>query len=255
MKITSFVLRNKFRFLFYGFIALVSCYAVFIEPNWVATRHIKLSAHPTVRLVHISDIHYHGEKRRLQRVVDEINRLAPDLVCFTGDLVDKKEMAPEALSILTQIRCPVFGVPGNHEYWSGIAADDLARAFEKTGGAFLADQRLVFNNLEIIGTAGEAYKPVPRGKAARKSLLLAHYPALAKTLGAEKFGLILAGHSHGGQVRLPWLGALTLPYAVDGLDRGLYQTPSGTLYVTPGLGTYGIPVRFFCRPEIAQIEF
>jgi hypothetical protein len=66
--------------------------------------------------------------------------------------------------------------------------------------------------------------------------------------------LILAGHSHGGQVRLPFIGATLLPFWVDGYVRGWYDTPAGPLYVNVGLGTAALPLRFLCRPEIAVFD-
>ncbi len=71
----------------------------------------------------------------------------------------------------------------------------------------------------------------------------------------KKFDLILAGHSHGGQVRLPVVGGLVIPYDVGKYEKGLYETKAGTLYVNPGIGSYGIPLRILCRPEITVIEF
>ena len=61
---------------------------------------------------------------------------------------------------------------------------------------------------------------------------------------------MLAGHSHGGQVRIPFYGPIIVPYAVDEYDLGLFQTKSGPLYVTSGIGWYPVPIRFNCRPEI-----
>jgi hypothetical protein len=81
-----------------------------------------------------------------------------------------------------------------------------------------------------------------------------HYPAWAKKLGGQKFDLMLAGHSHGGQVRIPFYGALITPFGVDGYDLGFYQTPAGPLYVNPGIGWYYVNARFNCRPEITVIE-
>ena len=77
-----------------------------------------------------------------------------------------------------------------------------------------------------------------------------HYPAWAKKLGGQQFDLCSPGHSHGGQVRLPFYGPLFVPYGVDEYDLGLYQTPAGPLYVNAGIGyIYGYNFRFNCRPK------
>jgi uncharacterized protein len=86
-----------------------------------------------------------------------------------------------------------------------------------------------------------------------KNILLLHYPLLAERL-ANKFDLMLAGHSHGGQVRIPFYGALVLPFWVGRYDLGMFRLPAGPLYVNPGLGWLAVPIRFNCRPEITVFE-
>jgi predicted MPP superfamily phosphohydrolase len=87
-----------------------------------------------------------------------------------------------------------------------------------------------------------------------RHLLLLHYPVMADFLGQLRFDLIMAGHSHGGQVRLPLIGALTLPSGVGRYDYGRYETPGGPLYVNAGIGTLSsFPVRFNCPPEITVV--
>jgi predicted MPP superfamily phosphohydrolase len=87
-----------------------------------------------------------------------------------------------------------------------------------------------------------------------KNILLMHYPNWVKKLGGLSFDLMLAGHSHGGQVRIPFYGALFVPYGVDEYDMGSFSTPSGPLYVNPGIGWFPWPIRFNCRPEITVFE-
>jgi predicted MPP superfamily phosphohydrolase len=87
-----------------------------------------------------------------------------------------------------------------------------------------------------------------------QNILLQHYPAWVKKLGDRKFDLILAGHSHGGQVRIPFYGPIFLPFAVDEFDLGLFETDWGPLYVNPGIGWFPVPYRFRCRPEVTVIE-
>jgi predicted MPP superfamily phosphohydrolase len=85
-------------------------------------------------------------------------------------------------------------------------------------------------------------------------ILLVHNPAAIEHLHDRQFDLILAGHTHGGQVRLPLIGKALLPYDASEYDRGLFTTDAGPLYIHPGIGAFYANVRFGCRPEIALIE-
>jgi len=247
-----------------------------IERKWLRTSHLRLSDTPSLRLVHFTDLHYKGDKTYLSNVIQRINNAAPDLACFTGDIVENRRYLSEALGVLSGLQCPLYGVPGNHEHWSQAPFTEIEACFQATGGDWLPnravttrDDRCLIEGLSGVtrpaqldtparlfperdtedesGKSGEAPKGVKR-------ILLTHYPATANRLGAMKYDMILAGHSHGGQVRLPFWGALLVPGDVDGYDAGFYDTPAGPLYVNVGIGTWHIPVRFCCRPEITAIE-
>jgi len=97
-------------------------------------------------------------------------------------------------------------------------------------------------------------RPQPSPDPAVKNILLMHYPAWVKCLGNLKFDLMLAGHSHGGQVRVPFYGPIILPRGVGEYDLGLFHTQAGPLYVSSGIGWFPLPVRFNCRTEITVIE-
>ena len=84
-------------------------------------------------------------------------------------------------------------------------------------------------------------------------LLLYHFPIVDDWEVDEPYDLIMAGHSHEGQVRLPIIGPIILPPAVGRYERGFYGAPAGNLYVNVGVGTYLLPLRLFCRPEITEI--
>jgi uncharacterized protein len=84
--------------------------------------------------------------------------------------------------------------------------------------------------------------------------LLIHYPIQADRLDGRRYDLILAGHSHVGQLRLPFYGALVLPYGVGRHQQGRFDSLGGPLYVNAGVGTYMFPVRFNCRPEITVVR-
>lgn len=233
--------------------------ARFVEPTRLETRHVRLDDQRIgVRFAQFCDLHHKGDRQYLQTVVNTINALNPDFTCFTGDLVEDRRFLPETLDILSTIKSPVFGVPGNHEYLSGVSFAPIFKCFAATGGAWLMDQQQKAANgrINLIGSAGlnRDWIPTPRDHGA-KNILLVHYPAWAKKLGNRKFDLILAGHSHGGQVRIPFLGAPIVPPGVDGYDLGLFQSPAGPLYVNAGIGYIGrFHIRFNCRPEVTLFE-
>ena len=87
-----------------------------------------------------------------------------------------------------------------------------------------------------------------------KNVLLAHYPAWCEKVAPYRYDLMLAGHSHGGQVRLPFYGAVTVPYGVGQYELGEFNTPAGPLYVGSGIGWFYLNFRFRCRPEITLVE-
>ena len=91
------------------------------------------------RFVHFTDFHYKGDSEYATEVVRTINELAPDFVCFTGDLVEEARFAPEAFAFIRQIKSPVYGTPGNHDFQSGVPHRDFVTAFAATGGAWLKD--------------------------------------------------------------------------------------------------------------------
>jgi len=189
------------------------------------------------------------------KVVRKINQLSPDCACFTGDIVEDIQYLGEALELLSGVCCPMFGVPGNWEYLSGATFSDIAACFESTGGAWLVDEEVTTGKGQISIFGATANRPgIARTEVDKKRLLLTHYPASADELEGQRFDLILAGHS-GGQARIPFIGALILPDRVGEYERGLYETGAGPLYVNPGIGTWYLPVRFCCRPEITLVEF
>ncbi len=244
------------KFLGLGALALPSAVAadVVIEPTNLRIAHLPLNKAGALRFVHFTDFHYKGNVRYAERMVSTINELEPEFVCFTGDLIEDKSFAPAALEFIRKIKAPVYGSPGNHDYWSRAPFADYEAAFNATGGGWLVDRSAVLakHDLEIVGMAMVGIHALRPAQATRRLLLL-HYPEMADSLGGPRFDLILAGHSHGGQVRLPFYGALALPWGVGRYDLGYFESKGGPLYVNPGIGTYYIPYRFNCRPEVTLI--
>ncbi len=232
--------------------------ALLLEPHWLKVRRLKLTpAKPSHRFIHITDIHYRGERAYLERIVRRINALSAQFVCITGDLFEEREHSSEALEILAGLQSPVYAVPGNHDYWTKVNFEPVRRFCERSGGAWLMDVQVLTRDRKVaitgLSSRSLRYGPIQLRQNVL-NLCLMHFPAWVEKLGGVKFNLILAGHSHGGQVRLPFYGPVYVPYAVERYDLGLFQTPAGPLYVNPGLGYHPVPVRFRCRPEITLIE-
>jgi predicted MPP superfamily phosphohydrolase len=196
-----------------------------------------------------------GNAALLNAAVDRINRERPDLTLFGGDLIEEAKDLPAALDAVTRIQSPVFGVPGNHDYWSHADFGPIADAFKATGGAWLVDASAVAlgDRLHVAGFSCQTHAPALAPVQGRFNLALVHYPLWANRIPAG-FDFILAGHSHGGQVRLPLFGPLITPMGVGSFDYGRFDAVAGPLYVSSGVGTFLMNVRFLCPPEVVFLE-
>lgn len=242
-----------------GVPALGLGYSWLVESEWLEVKKVLLTNDtPSLRLVHFSDLHYKGGASYAEKIITRINDISADCVVFSGDLVEGRDRTylDKALDHITQIRHPVFGVPGNHDPQDLESVRKFKKAFAKTGGAWFRNEAASLGDWEFWGSSGisipNRFQNASREK--KKRVLITHYPATCRRKTRHNFDLILAGHSHGGQIRMPWLGAIYVPYGVEGYIRGLYETALGKLYVNVGVGTLLLPLRFLCRPEIAVIH-
>src|ERR1043165_9667513 len=108
-----------------------------LEPGWLKVNRLRLGGNkPGAHFVHFTDLHHKGDRKWMASVVEPINALKPEFVCFSGDLVEESKHLAETLDFLKQINVPLFGVPGNHDYWSKADFGKIAQAFKTTGGAW-----------------------------------------------------------------------------------------------------------------------
>lgn len=227
--------------------------AALIEPEWLKVARVAIRKGGR-RVVQFSDLHYRGDAALLKGMVDTINSLQPEIVFFTGDVVEEAKYFAAALEIMKRVKAPMYGIPGNHDYWADVDFDLAREVFAAQGGRWLMDEQVkVSDGVNVVGvTGGKA--PAWDLLSPGTNILLAHYPDWWKRIEGARFDLILSGHSHGGQVRLPGVGALLTPSRCGGFEMGLYQTPSGPMYVNPGIGYFYANVRFCCRPEVTVFE-
>jgi predicted MPP superfamily phosphohydrolase len=226
------------------------------------------------RIVQISDIHLEEftEAFFLERIVAHVNALNPDLVLITGDFVSR---GPAALSvayraaglcaeILSTIEAQRFGILGNHDVVVG--ASHVIPPLEAHGTPVLVDSYYPLQRgrdvLWLCGTddagtnAPDLSQTIPAHPKA-PVLLLCHEPDFADhVVQHPRFPLIdlmLSGHSHGGQIRLPLIGPLILPPMGQKYIEGMFQFDHMKLYVNRGIGTVGLPFRLNCPAEITHI--
>lgn len=235
-----------------------------------------------LRAAFLTDLHYglYVGAGQVRGWVDAANAERPDVVLLGGDFLDTRTDADPAplLTELSRLRAPLgaYGVWGNHDYgsfgryaprWRGPARRDwpqrqrdMTQAFAAAGVTLLRDEGRAAREDLWVGGVDDFWfgQPDPAralaGAGERATLLLSHNPDILPELPGRA-GLALCGHTHGGQVRLPLIGAPMIPsrygqrYAM-GWVTGAHATPA---YVSRGLGTSGVPFRNLCPPEVTLL--
>lgn len=230
-------------------------WAAFVEPRRLeVTRHAFGDGARRLRVVHLTDLHVDSLGSLLSRVPREVAALEPDLIVITGDTLTSPLDPGEreaARALLGALSAPlgVWGCLGNHEAWVGPEALGAWAGVRLLRGESQALPGLAVTLHGVEDPHGPLPTPGPG-----LDLLLCHYPAVFPRAAQAGFELVLAGHSHGGQVRVPLLGPPLLPFDCDGFDQGWFQRGASRMYVSRGVGTSILPLRFACRPELALIE-
>ncbi|MCC3357650.1 metallophosphoesterase [Bacillus sp. REN16] len=250
-------------------------YARYVEPKQLEiSRHT--IEHPAIpkkfhnlRIVQFSDTHvgHHFTLEQLTKIVDKINGLKPDLLFFTGDLMDepnKYAAANRLIPILQRLEAPLgkFAIYGNHDH-GGYGSEIYKTLMNQTGFTllmntseeiYIEDSKITIVGLDdvMLGRPNfeQAFKNVDSSSF---TILLAHEPDIADR--AEEVGahMQLSGHSHGGQIQLPFFGPLITPPLGSIYYEGdhLIGPNQMFLYVNRGLGTTRLPLRFLAKPEIS----
>lgn len=251
---------------FLGLVGLLAVYGVAYEPNSVETVvHQVGNGGAGVRVVQLSDLHLRELGRRENSILEELKRLKPDLVVLSGDVVDRRDSIGILEQFLRQLpKVDTVAVLGNWEYWGDVDLQALRAAYGTHGVSLLINsEHSVYpkgKQIVVVGlddaTAGQPkVKQFITDRRAIKSLLIEHSPGFFESQNAKEghFDLCLSGHTHAGQVSLfgwaPWT-----PPGSGHFVSGWYETPMCSMYVSRGLGTSILPVRFFARPEIAVFD-
>ncbi|WP_245676687.1 metallophosphoesterase [Bacillus solimangrovi] len=250
-------------------------YARYIEPRLIRTNLEKIVA-PQIpesfdglRILQFSDTHigHNYTLDQFKRLVEKINEQSCDLVLFTGDLVDEPnnyDQLDQISPILSAIQAPLgkYAIFGNHDH-GGYGTEIMKKVYEQSDFQLLMNERVdIYNTLGeriIIGGIDDAMLGHPKPELALQNvteedfaILLAHEPDIFAHLGSFHFHTQLSGHSHGGQVQLPFLGPLYTPPGAKKYYEGWYDHADNEkkLYVNRGIGTTREPYRFLSIPEI-----
>ena len=219
------------------------------------------------RIVQISDIHLIPLTtiELVDQAVAMANQLKPDLTVLTGDYVwHEVEAIHDLTPSLARLnaRFGVFACLGNHDIWTDVRV--VTHAFQDERIPLLVNEGISFtvgNNHLYLASLDDGWSGNPNLDAAMENwtkdtptILLMHEPDLADEYSLDpRITLQLSGHSHGGQVRFPLVGAIITPYLSWKYPMGLYNVNGMWLYTNRGLGTTNIPLRVNCAPEITEI--
>jgi hypothetical protein len=267
--------------------ATLAADASLVEPRRLQVTRHALDPHPppgrvSITLAQVADLHLQRIGSLHRRIADQLARVRPDLLVFTGDSIDRAAKLPVLAEFLALLdpRVPGFAIPGNWEYWGDVDMEALARLYARHNVRLLVNEtavhlhrgrRLSVTGLDDLVAGRPDLLAAVRGvEPADARVLLAHCPAHRDRLrdnaevrvggalvrpgvdvDALGFRMMLSGHTHGGQVA--FLGAApVLPPGSGRYVRGWFRDPGEIpMYVSRGIGTSMLPVRFGSVPEVA----
>ena len=264
-------------YLFAGLTAITGLgYITQVEPAWLDIVHLRVrlrrlpAAFSGLRVVQISDIHLGGwmDRERLDEVVQAVLAEAPDLVAITGDFLIGRgwdEHRQKALKDLSRALvplvefCPTLAVMGNHDYWTDSErVRDMLRAteiIELSNSVYTLKRGVAQFHIagvdDVYEDCDRLDKVLAQLPADGAAMLLCHEPDFAdKSAATGRFDLQISGHTHGGQIVIPFIGPIHTPRHGHKYPLGMYQVGNMIQYTNRGAGMARLPVRFNCRPEI-----
>lgn len=252
-------------------VLLLVIYSTLIEPVRIELNEFELPVPPAVEeltILHLSDLHLRRFGRRERRLCSMLESLSPDLVLITGDFIEKAEGLNRYVSLFKSIRSRlgVFGVLGNNDYGYNTPTPRVSKITDflrKQGIRILLNQSVsIDGGYCIIGLDDphKGYDIIDEGfRNCRSSdlyrIVMVHSPETLDFILSRSPDLVLTGHTHGGQIAFPVIGPVFL-----NIKKG-YRVKSGLnyfkdipVYLSRGIGTTMLPVRFNCRPEITLIK-
>lgn len=275
------MIKNKFLKVIMIILLLFFCvllYSRFIGTSGLNVKEYKVtntslsSNFDGFKIVHLSDIHYGTiiNLKRLEQIVEKVNMLKPDIVVITGDLTDRDTTIEEndisdIASCLSKINASIgkYAIRGNHDYeiasWEKIILQsdfiNLEESYEliyKDGYepiliAGLSSMQHEISVEERFNTLNSEIENLEENILYK--ILIIHEPDIIASINTTNYPLVLAGHSHNGQVRIPFIGAIIKPNGAKQYYDEYYQVNQSELYISSGIGTSELDFRLFNRPS------
>ncbi|HEY0081080.1 MAG TPA: metallophosphoesterase [Pyrinomonadaceae bacterium] len=245
--------------------ALAEPYMLAVERHAVGLKRLP-HALDGLRIVQLSDIHHSPftGREQIERAIETANSLEPDIIALTGDYVShEREYAAPCAEMLGRLRarCGVYAVLGNHDHWVDAAL--IRDLFEAEGIRVLVNEGMRFEHngasfwLAGVDDTMVGQEDLPLALAGSRAdemkLLLAHNPVILRRAARAGVDLVLSGHTHGGQVT--WRSERSASGKVRRrILRGLGRHGETQIYVTRGLGTVVLPLRYGCLPEVTHLQ-
>ncbi|VVM35005.1 predicted phosphohydrolase [Terribacillus sp. AE2B 122] len=271
-------IKKRFLFTLIAIIALVFFFyfqnnSIVITESTISSKRIPASFND-YKIVQLSDLHSKTFGNRQNVLVEKVSNTNPDLIVFTGDLVDSKNYNEDtSLNLIRELIhiAPIYFVTGNHEWWSG-KFDILEKELNDIGVKVLRNTNDVISKgdekIQIIGIDDPAYvndsyteRSITEGAIENSvegmeddyfKILLSHRPEFLSIYSKYGIDVVFSGHAHGGQVRIPFVGGLVAPNQgfLPKYTAGKFDLDNTSMFVNRGLGNSTIPLRIFNRPEI-----
>ncbi|MFC2138526.1 metallophosphoesterase [Bacteroidota bacterium] len=267
-------MTTRRQFIKRGFITaigLVLLDTFWFEKSVINWKRIDLSDNikNKIKLVQITDLHFKGIDQKHKMIAKKINSINPDILVFTGDSIDSDNYIYDFDKFLKLINHGIkkYSITGNWEYWGNVDINRLKKIYSHNNCELLINESrqidLKSRTISIIGIDDYIGGQADFNKAKNnwilsdKTIVLSHCPGhrdiIAQEKGDCKIDLILSGHTHGGQVKIFGF----VPFTPQGSGRylnGLYDDYDPKLYVSKGVGTSILPIRFGARAEITIFD-
>ncbi len=243
-----------------GLSALLSGYSL-INSTYLDVKRVEIPLNglkKDVKVVQLSDIHIGSirNSKYMEKIVRKTNEINPEIIFITGDMVDgSARLHTHTFNAINKLKAPTFFITGNHETYEGL--DEVFRVLRNTDMNILRDKMIECKGIQVIGVE-YSFERKHMEKVLSKikidhekpSILLYHLPTELKTVEEAGIGLQLSGHTHAGQM-LPFNFLVRLMFKYM---KGIYKYKDTYLYVSPGTGTWGPPMRLGSRCEITEID-